>query len=74
VIFFYLWRSGLLRRTDGEKIRFFFGATGNTLFLSRRMPLVASVSWPRAMLQPSYARSVVSWLAYRADLYDGHQG
>lgn len=74
MILFYLWRAGLLRRTDGEKLRFFLGATANPLFLSRRMPLVASVRWPRALLQPSYARSVVAWLQYRADLYDGHQG
>lgn len=74
MILFYLWRAGLLRRTDREKLRFFLGATENPLYLSRRMPLVASVDWPRALLQPSYARSVTSWLSYRADLYDGHQG
>ena len=74
MIFFYLWRAGLLGRADGEKLRFFLGATGNPLFLSRRMPLVSALSWPRAIVQPSYARAIASWLAYRADLYDGHQG
>ena len=74
MIFFYLWRAGLLRRADGEKLRFFFGATGNPMFLSSRKPPVASLSWPRAMFDPAYARSITSWLAYRADLYDGHQG
>jgi len=74
VIFYYLWRAGLLARGDAEKLRFFFGATSNPLFLSRRRPLVASINWPRALLVPSYARSITRWLAYRADLYDGHQG
>ncbi len=74
MIFFYLWRAGLLGRTDRDKIRFLLGATDNPLFLSRRMPLVSSISWPRALVAPAYARAVAAWLAYRADLYDGHQG
>jgi hypothetical protein len=74
VIFYYLWRAGLLTRTDGEKLRFFFGATSNPLFLSRRLPLAGALNWLRALAQPSYARAIASWLAYRADLYDGHQG
>jgi hypothetical protein len=74
VIFIYLWRAGLVRRTDGEKLRFFLGATENPLYLSRRRPLFASLDWWKALFVPSYAKAVTTWLAYRADLYDGHQG
>jgi hypothetical protein len=74
VIFFYLWRAGLLGRADREKLGFFLGLTGGSLFLSRRWPPVASVQWLRAMIDPAYARSVAAWLLYRADLYDGRQG
>ena len=74
MIFFYLWRAGLLGRVDRDKIRFFFGVTASPLHLSRRMPLVSSVNWVRALVDPGYARAVASWLAYRADLYDGYQG
>jgi len=74
VILFYLWRAGLLRRTDREKLRFFLGATADPLYLSRRIPLVASINWPRALVDASYARAITTWLAYRADLYDGRQG
>lgn len=74
MIFYYLWRAGLLARTDREKLRFFFGATPSPLLLSRRMPLVASIEWLRAMVDPRYAKAVAGWLTYRADLYDGRQG
>ncbi|MFN2425760.1 MAG: hypothetical protein ABR587_04880 [Candidatus Binatia bacterium] len=74
MIFFYLWRAGLLGRTDREKFRFFLGATPGPLLLSRRMPLVSSVGWLRALVDPRYAKAVANWLAYRADLYDGRQG
>jgi len=74
VIFLFLWRAGLVRRMNAEKIRFFFGATSNPLYLSRRTPLVSAVSWLRALVSPRYARAVVGWLAYRADLFDGLSG
>ena len=74
MILFYLWRAGLLRQTDREKLRFFFGATEDPLFLSRRQPLMAAVRWPSALFWPPYAKAVVRWLSYRADLYDGRQG
>ena len=74
MILWYLWRRGLLARADATKTGFFLGLGTGPLDLSRRFPLVASVNWVRAMLQPSYARAVASWLAYRADLYDAHQG
>ena len=74
MIFFYLWRAGLLRRADREKLRFFLGSSENPLYLSRRLPLAWQIQWLKALVHPGYARSVTSWLAYRADLYDGHQG
>ncbi|HYB97624.1 MAG TPA: hypothetical protein VEC57_00675 [Candidatus Limnocylindrales bacterium] len=74
MIFYYLWREGLLARTDGEKLRFFLGLTTNALFLSRRRPLIRSISWPAALISPTYARAVAGWLRYRADLYDGAAG
>lgn len=74
MILLYLWRAGLLRRTDREKLRFFLGATDDPLYLSRRRPLIASVDWIRALCWPPYARAYARWLEYRADLYDGHQG
>jgi len=74
VILYYLWREGLLARTDGEKLRFFLGSTSNPLFLSRRRPLMRTISWPAALFSPAYARAVAGWLRYRADLYDGAAG
>ena len=74
MIFYYLWAAGLSARLDGEKIRFFFGATENPLFLSRRWPLVTAIHWPRALFSPAYARAVASWLLYRTELYDGLAG
>jgi hypothetical protein len=74
VILWYLWRAGLLARTDREKLRFFFGTDGGPLQLSRRMPLVSAINWVRATFDPRYARAVAGWLLYRADLYDGNQG
>ena len=74
MIFWYLWRAGLLGRADREKLRYFFGSSDNPLFLSRRRPLAASIDWLRALVVPAYARSLTTWLQYRADLYDGHQG
>lgn len=74
MILLYLWRAGLLGRADREKLAFFLGTGGGPLFLSHRMPLVSTVNWLRAMLDPGYARAVAGWLQYRADLYDGRQG
>ena len=74
MILFYLWKRRLLGRTDAEKIRYFFGLTANRLYLSRRRPLVRAINWPRALLSPRYARSVVTWLEYRVELFDGLQG
>ena len=74
MIFYYLWRRRLLARADGEKLRYFFGLTRNGLFLSRRRPLIGAINWPRALVSPRYARSVVTWLEYRVELFDGLQG
>lgn len=74
MILVYLWRAGLLARADRVKLRFFAGLDPDPLALSRRSPLLASVDWVRAFFSPRYARAVTSWLAYRADLYDGHRG
>jgi hypothetical protein len=74
VIFITLLRRGLLRRLDGEKLRFFLGLTENPLYLSRRWPLWRRLDLLRLVFSPRYARGVADWLAYRADLYDGRQG
>lgn len=74
MILFYLWRAGLLGRADREKLGFFLGISAGPLYLSHRMPLVSSINWIRAMIDPAYARSVAAWLLYRSDLYDGRQG
>ena len=44
MILYYLWKEGLLARTDREKLLFFFGATRNPTYLSRRWPLITSVN------------------------------
>jgi hypothetical protein len=74
VILYFLWRSGLVGRAGRDKFLFFLGATENALFLSRRWPLWTAINWFRAVISPSYARAVVSWLTYRVELYDGQQG
>ncbi len=74
MVFYYVLKHGLLRRADIEKIRFFFGATADELFLSRRWPLITAIDWPRALLSPSYAGALVAWLKYRAELYEGGSG
>ncbi len=74
MILFYLWRDGVLGRTDREKFGFFFGATGNPLYLSKKWPLVTALNWPKALLWPPYARAAATWLAYRVALFDGESG
>ena len=74
MIFLELWRLGLLRRLDREKLRFFLGVSPSPLNLSRRWPLVTTIHWPKALLSRRYARSVATWLRYRVELYDGLQG
>jgi len=74
VILLLLLRRGLLRQLDGEKLRFFLGWTASPLYLSRRFPLYRRLSIVGMLLSLRYARCVVDWLTYRADLYDGRQG
>ena len=74
MIFYYLWKQRLLARADAEKLRYFLGWTGNALYLSRRRPLVRAIRWTQALFSPHYARSVVRWLEYRIELFDGLQG
>ena len=69
-----LWRRGLLRRADREKIRHFLGATPDPLSLSRRYPMWRILSLTRMVFSPSYAGAVARWLEYRMNLYDGVEG
>ena len=74
MLFYYLWRDGLLARVDAEKVRFFLGLTPNPLYLSRRWPLLTAVSWLRALFSPAYASALTRWIGYRVELYDGLRG
>jgi hypothetical protein len=74
VIFYHLWRAGLLTGADREKLSYFFGVSEDPLVLSRRWPLITAIDWVRALFSPAYARAVAGWLRYRAELYDGLQG
>ena len=74
MILLALWRRGLLRRADGEKLRFFLGAVPDRLTLSRRYPLCRALAWWRMLVSPRYAAGVAAWLEYRMDLYDGVEG
>ncbi len=74
MILLALARRGLFRQLDGEKLRFFLGLTPNPLYLSRRYPLYRRLGLLRMIFSPRYADAVATWLAYRADLYDGRQG
>jgi hypothetical protein len=74
VIFLELFRRGLLRALDGEKLRYFLGWTANPLYLSRRHPLIRRLHPWRLLVSRRHARGFAEWLQYRADLYDGRQG
>jgi hypothetical protein len=74
VILFALWRRGLLRRLDGEKVRQFCGLRRDPLLLSRRYPMWRTLGVTRLLLSPAYARAVAGWLEYRLNLYDGLEG
>jgi hypothetical protein len=69
-----LWRRGVLRHTDREKLLQFLGMSRDPLALSRRYPMWW-VLGPLAMaFSPGYARAVARWLEYRVNLYDGSEG
>ena len=74
MIFLALWRRGLLRRADREKLGYFLGVAGGPLTLSRRYPLWRILRPVRLMLSPRYAEAVAGWLEYRMNLYDGFEG
>jgi hypothetical protein len=74
VILLALWRRGLLRRADREKLRHFLGAVPDPLALSRRYPMWRILSAGRLAFSPRYAAAVARWLEYRMNLYDGVEG
>ena len=69
-----LWRQGLLRRLDREKLRQFWGLRHDPLLLSRRYPMWRTLGVVRLAVSPGYARAVARWLEYRINLYDGLEG
>ena len=74
MIFLELWRRGLLRRIDGEKLRQFLGVASDRLALSRRYPMWWVLGPLALAFSPSRARDVARWLEYRMNLYDGSEG
>jgi hypothetical protein len=74
LILYEIWRQGLLRHIDREKLAFAFGMGTGPLALSRSNTLVRSISLSRAIFSPAYARALGGWLRYRLELYDGTAG
>jgi hypothetical protein len=74
VIAYYLLRSGLWRRLDREKWRYFLGRSGDRLWLSRAYPLWRSLDLFGLLFRRRYAAAIVVWLDWRVALYEGRQG
>jgi hypothetical protein len=74
VIWWALWRRGLLQRANREKIGFFLGLAPDPLQLSRRYPLWRSLGVFRLLFSPAYAAGVARWMEYRMNLFDGIEG
>lgn len=74
MILLALWRRGLLRRADSEKVRYFLGIAPDCLWLSRRYPLWRMLHLTRLVVSPRYATAVAGWLEYRMNLFDGIEG
>ena len=74
MILFALWRRGLLRRADGEKLRHFLGIAGDRLTLSRQYPMWRILGPLRLAFSPRHAAAVARWLEYRMNLFDGIEG
>jgi hypothetical protein len=74
MIFFALWRRGLIGRIDAEKLRQFLGLSPDRLALSRRYPLWWALGPLRLAGSPAHAGAVARWLEYRMNLYDGSEG
>ena len=69
-----LWRRGLLRRANAEKLRWFLGLAPDRLVLSRRYPMWRILGLTRSIVSPRHARAVARWLEYRMNLFDGAEG
>ena len=74
MILLALWRRGLLRRADREKLRHFLGRVPDPLALSRRYPMWRILGVTRLLVSPRYAWAVAGWLEYRMNLFDGVEG
>ena len=74
MILLALWRRGLLRRVDGEKLRHFLGRHRDPLALSRRYPMWRILGFGRLLVSPARAGAVARWLEYRMNLFDGVEG
>jgi hypothetical protein len=74
VIVYYLMSTGLWRRFDRGKWRYFLGQERDPLVLSRAYPPWRSLSLLGLVCRPGYARGAVRWLEYRIALYEGRQG
>jgi len=74
VILLALWRRGLLRRIDREKLGYFLGIGGEALTLSRQYPMWRILGVLRLLVDLRYARAVGRWLEYRMNLFDGAEG
>ena len=74
MIFLALWRRGLFRRMDRDKLRQFLGFSSDPLALSRRYRLWWALGPLVLMVSPSRARDVARWVEYRMNLYDGFEG
>ena len=74
MILLALWRRGLLRRADREKLALFLGLDPDPLALSRRYPMWRILGPTRLLLSPRYAHAVAGWLEYRMNLFDGIEG
>ena len=74
MILLVLWRRGLLRRLDREKLTHFLGLSRDPLVLSRRYPMWRILSWLRLLVSPRHAAGVARWLEYRMNLFDGIEG
>lgn len=74
MILLALWRRGLLRRADREKLLYFFGVAGSPLALSRRFPLWRILRPARLVFSRRHAEAAARWLEYRMNLYDGVEG
>ena len=74
MILLALWRRGLLRRVDREKLRYFLGRDRDPLTLSRRYPMWRILNLGRLLVSPAHAAAVARWLEYRINLFDGVEG